>query len=435
MNDDGTDSNTESSTSQAPTEIVPSDGPIGRYLSWAQGQQPHWLYAVATIETIATHELARYGFYLRTREYPLSLWFALAGESASGKSTAIRQGREFIETVWTEASVAHATSPWIEAEGSVAGLLAVLTDLYDPHRQTTAAILFHHELSAVMQTREPIGEMLCRVSDGLTYERNLRELQRGKQGRAARTPDKVVNPRVSGLFASTEVALARVFNEAHRTGGLYSRFSWVKPAFTRDDARFRSDQPPDADPLYRAAVDEWTGWLATMSFVDREISLSPDAEAILRAFFEVQRSCLAEQGPMNGPRMRLVEKARVFAAVNAVGRRSSIVSESDMACACRLAGLLITEAEKLLHLGAEPLMRKVYNAQEMIERAGDVGISQRELMNRLGITSTTFAEVAQTLVKTGRAVEIKPRGSTVVRYLSATSEAGKRHLAHNEYLK
>jgi hypothetical protein len=366
----------------------------------------------------------------------LSLWFALAGESASGKSTAIRQGRDFIETVWKEASVQHAQSPWVEAEGSVAGILAVLSELYDVHRQTTTGLLFHHELSAVFQTREPIAEMLCRLADGLTYERNLRELQRsGSKGRAGKAPDRIESPVFSGLFASTEVSLARVFNEAHRMGGLYSRFSWIKPAFTRDDARFETDQSPDTDPRYRDAVDVWCGWLATLGLVDREISLSPEAEAVLLAFFEVQRSCLVERGPMNGPRMRLVEKARVFAAVFATERCSSIVSAVDMTYACRLAGVLIAEAEKLLHLGAEPIMRKVVAAREIIDASGETGVSQRELSERLGIGSATLAEVVATLIVSEYAVDHKRRGARTVTLVSTKSERGKKLLETTEYIR
>lgn len=443
MSDDLETVERDNSGSQAGAEIPALDGPVGAYMRWAETQQPNRLYALAVVSTIACHELARYGFHLRHNRYPMSVWFALAGESASGKTTAIRQGRTFIEKVWEESSVTHPTPPWIEAEGSIAGLLAVLHDLYDVHRRTTTAILFHHELSSVFQTREPVGEMLCRLADGLTYERNLRELQsrggsRGRGGRGQSRPDQIINPVVSGVFASTEVALARVFNEAHRQGGLYSRICWLYPRFTRDDARFEPDGPPGEDPLWREAVDAWTGWIAMLSTLEnREISLSPEAESALRGFFDRQRNALQEHDPMNGPRMRLVEKARVFSALFAVGRLTTTVSAEDMERACAIADVLIEHAEALSHLGSDPIVRKINKAREIIDMAGDLGISFRTLYKRLGVSKSTAEEVVGTLINAAYIVDVKPRGASSpanTLLVSTTCERGRRLLQHSRII-
>lgn len=384
--------------------------------------------------TLGVHEVARYGFHLRQREYPMSLWTVLAGDSASGKSTAITQARKFVEAAWEEATIRHSTSPWIETEGSIPGLLNVFSDLYDPNRRTTVGIMFHHELSAVLNTREPIAEMLCRLADGHDYERNLRELQKGPGKRDDRGgPAKIHSPVLSGLFASTEVALARVFNEAHRAGGLFSRFAWVAPPFDKDDLRFKPDVKPEDDPLYKVAVEHWAGWLGMLGLVDREISLSPAAEAVLRDFFNTQKTYIRDGDPMNGPRLRLVEKARVFAAVFAVQHQDSVVSEADMIYACNLTDVLLEHTEALSHLGTDAIVQKVRRARMLIEASGDLGVPRKVLYERLGINRRAMDEVIGTLLDAGHAIDVKPRGgaSTLV---STSSSRGQNLAEHDDLI-
>ena len=94
---------------QVVLEYLPPNAPTLKYLEWAQavhGSPP--VYHLACMLVCTCYELVRRGFRLPkiadSGDYPLSLWFALIGDSGTGKSTAINAAQDFIRDSWQAAS-------------------------------------------------------------------------------------------------------------------------------------------------------------------------------------------------------------------------------------------------------------------------------------------------------------------------------------------
>ena len=404
--------------------VITPDSPIDLYLRWARVEHgaPE-IYHFATILAIASQELARRGF--RIQRGVLSLWFALIGESAQGKSSAISMGEQFIHDAWRDAGLEFEPDPWLEAEGSIAGLLASIREHYDEGRDTTTCMLFQHEFASLFQTREAMSEMLCRIADGHSYQRHLRELQRKKD-----RPDKIIHPVVSGLFATTEAALAPHFKEAQRSGGLFSRLAWVKPRFSPGQLRLERDRDAATQKLRDRAIDAWTAWFAQLGILldacGGTLTVEPAAYDLLEAeLFEPVRKDCAEGDDANGIRLRTVERARVTAAIFAAQRVDDVVRIEDMRRAVAWSQILLRHAAHI-SVGAAESHRLSQRLEKVIRTQGDAGANLRLLYSRTRTDKRLLQAALDILLDQGFIVEDRGRKSGVQFYVHADTVRGRQ---------
>ncbi len=391
-----------------------------RWVTVEHGSPP--VYHLAAILAFCCHELARRGFHLRQRHKPFGIWFALVGDSAMGKSTAINFAEDFMRDVWHNASLSLSPDPWVEMEGSVSGLLAAIHGHYESSRGTTVCMAFHHELASVFATREPISEMLCRLADGQTYQRNIRELQKKGKSDVGAQPDRIVNPVISGLFATTEAALEPHFGEAQRSGGIFSRLWWVKPIFNKSYLRFEVES--DANEVNRdMAVDLWVGWLAQLSMLKSEsltFSMSTQAQDMLRDGIWAKHR--EEMGDDVDPvKLRVIDKTKVIAAVYAAMRGSVVVEVQDLQYAVAFAGWLTEHSLRVSSLGAPKLVRLADRLEGIVRGLGEAGATRKDFYGKMRVSKGHLDEVIETALDRGTIVKDNSTSGTT-RYLAASTE-------------
>jgi hypothetical protein len=389
------------SDSQELSAIVPPASPIEAYLQWAtfeHGLPAIYHYVVAL--SLAAHELAQRGFTVRG-DYPLSAWFALVGDSASGKSKAIGMGEKFIRQVWSNVGQAWNLDPWVEIEGSQSGILSAIAEHYNPNNDSTVCLLFQNEFASMFSSREPVAEMLCKLSDGQTYQRNLRELQRHRKGG---TPlDRITRPITQGLFATTEEGLANVFTSAHRFGGIFSRLWWIRPEFDRERLRLREDYDEIPDPgYYDTALLAWQQWLASLElFESKEIGITKAAFECQRVFFESVKVESVAGDSQNAVRLRLVEKTRIFAAIFATMRspvaQPCTIVESDMQHAVAFAGVLFEHSGRMDSIGSPEIVRLAQRTTRYVRAKGEAGAQRRDIYMVLRCDKRTLDLVLEML--------------------------------------
>jgi hypothetical protein len=422
--------------------IFPANSPIARYLAWTTAAHGSPLeYNVAVAVTAGVHELARRGFRLPkvvdVGEYPLAVWIVLLGESATGKSTALSAGQDFLRHCWNAAGVAIDPDPWIEPEGSPQGLVTVLQEHYDEQRSTTVGLLYHHEFAAMLQSREAIGELICKLSDGRTMELNFLNRKKAKTPNA----DRLINPRVSALLCTTEQQLLAHFKQAYRFGGLFTRLIWEVPTFTRDHIRLSQDHAgaQSARQLRDDAVDSTVGWFASLDLMGSQdgydFKFTAEGHAVLedrlfRPWREAYTSRVADEN-MHGVRMRLVEKARVFAALHASWRGQLEIKPVDVEFAVQLAQHYHSQVARVSHFGTSDIYQKIQQAEEMVRSAADIGCYRRDLYKRLKCDKKTLDTIVETLIDNGLVFH-DWRMESAGRLIHASTDAGAKAREHAE---
>lgn len=398
--------------------ILPEGSPLRQFVSWATnayGSPP--LFHLAAALTIMTYELGRRGFYLQNlvddSQAPLTLWFALVSASGTGKSTAINVAQDFARAAWENANIQIVPDPWVEPEGSIQGVFVALQDHYDAGRETTAAILYHHELAQVFATREAVSEQLCKFADSRTIQANYRQHQKRKRG--APMADRVVNPRLSLIAATTEAQLAPHFKDAQRSGGIFTRFIWLRPVLRREHVKMRTEhfvEPRTGERKRHAEVRKdvlhsWSGWFMTLAQMSvecgRDFAFTDSATELLeRELFEpFARRYRHTDDNMHGVCMRLVEKARVIAAVHASMRGSLDIEERDVKPAIALAEIFLREAISVAGFGASDLYRHAQRIETIVRTAGEDGILRRDLYSHLKIHKRELDLALETLADKG----------------------------------
>jgi len=405
-------------------DAIPGGTPLEAYLEWAcrqHGAPP--AYHVVCAIAAAIHELARRGFRLGTGA-PMSMWFALIGDSATGKSTAIDMVDDFIHEVWREASCTPTVDPWVEANGSIAGLLSSVNEHFDASRGTTVCMLYEHEFSSLFNTREAIAEFLCNLADGRTIQRNLRELQKAPRAGGGRL-DRVYLPCTSGLFATTEPALAAVFTDAMRHGGLFSRVWWVRPAFDSTNFRMRA---VDHTAERQDAITAWTGWLVGLGLHETfTIQFEPEAwEYLEQRMFRPHAEACTEDDDLNPTRIRSVEKAQVIAALFATMQGRCVISVADVELARKFMGIMVTHTRAMQGIGSGTLMRAITKAELFVRNAGNDGVSKRDMYKKLHTDKRTMDLVLETLLDRGSVLEDKATRTTL--YVLAETARGQEIL-------
>lgn len=397
---------------QAILDLLPSSSPLHRYVQWAcsaHGSPPVYHVACALVQLF--YELTRRGFRLPKvvddGEYPLTVQFLLLGGSHTGKGTALDAIQDFAATVWKRTQVPE-VDPWIELEGSIEGITQAIQDRYIEKHDSTPAVLYDKEISKVFARREPLTELLCKLADGRTIQSNYRGKQRKSQSAKA---NMLVNPRVSALYCTTEPQLAPHFKDSHRMGGLFPRLIWLKPVFGKGDIWLSQDHV-GATPLGSVrtqAATEWASWLVQLEMVSRELgkrfSCSAEAHAVLHnelfVPFAAEYHATETDDNMHAVKMRLLEKARVFAALHAAMHYRVHLEPEDMFFAVRLAKYfltMITSEDSVRDLGANDSFRISKRIELAIKQTGNEGMLRRELYSTLRLDKRTLDDALAQLI-------------------------------------
>jgi len=104
---------------------------------------------------------------------------------------------------------------------------------------------------------------------------------------------------------------------------------------------------------------------------------------------------------MHGVRMRLVEKARVFATLSAALRCSAFVEVPDVVFADALVKLFLGHAHSMYALGAGEIYRLALRAESIIKASKDEGVLRRELYRVIRVDKKTMDQALETLMDQG----------------------------------
>ncbi len=403
----------------------------------AHGSPP--IYHLGCSLALLLYELTWRGFRLPKvvdeGEYPLTAQFLLLGSSSTGKTTAFNSMQDFANAVWTQTSTKPEVDPWVELEGSMEGISSAIQDRYIERTDNTPVVLFDPEISKVFARREPLTDLLCKLADGRTIQSNYR----GKQGKKRNVnADRIVNPRISALYCTTEAQLAPHFKDSHRMGGMFPRLIWLRPDFTKRDIWLSQDHM-GAKPLgaiREDAIFGWSQWIVELEIAaseqGRRFEFTPEAHGVLNN--ELFQPIIDQFEPdsiddnMHAVRVRLLEKARVFAALHAAMRYELRVLPEDVHFAANLVRLLLsmlTLDSPVRDLGAHDDFRAAKRVERVILDAGDTGMLRRELYIRLRVSKKVLDEALEQLIDQESIFLDNAMTQRTGRYLHSDSPLGR----------
>lgn len=367
----------------------PETGPIAEYVRWAAttGHAPPIMH-LASILPVVGYELIRRGFQ-EPRFGSLVQWIALIAPSGSTKTTQMRLARVFSEE-WYSSMFASdiAPEPWLSLEGSMAGVLHAAAQLPTVAGRTPG-ILYHSEFSKVLRS-DDVSDVLNQLYDGDPYERNLRYLQKLKDGfGGSNVKARIADPAFTLLALTTPISLEGVIRPEMLQGGLYARFLWIRAKLNRDDLQ---PWPQRIEQSREALLNTWRLWFSSLegsrlTGLAPEIELSDAAEKYLESVFKLLGDSIVGDGFDSTVTSRILPHATRIACYYAASRfdrqgNHIIVSEDD---AARAAALVLHSAEYALALGTEigatslAIDAKQRQILQLATRAGTDGVSRREI--------------------------------------------------------
>ena len=413
-------------------EAMPSEGILKDYVRWAvQETYAPPIFHLGAILPAWAWTVGRWGWTLPVRGRQVALQSFLIGPPASAKSTALRLAHGFHEDFLRGWEVSKVEA-WLEAEGTVAGLIEHLTDRYDHGLDLTAAILFHEEVSSLLGQGGPVVDILMQLFDNKPFvERQLvRYRQARSQGQA--TPHRIEKPAISGVFCGTLKSAQDTLGERHFDGGLVSRSLW----FTGepDMERYFTAGP---DPLGRShGLQAWTHlgrYLPARSQGGgRVVRETKACNEVLRWTLYPRMKEASSKGldAMTASLQRGMGIARTVAALYALSCGRSEAGESDMRAAVKLVEMSLDNAEMLAGNSAKhELYRLVEKADRAIEQAGAAGVGRYQLnRNHLRLPKVMLDQVVAQLEEERDVVIVRePSGGRyrdVLKKRSALSAAG-----------
>lgn len=411
---------------------VPVDTALAAYLGWATSDGGLAVLHLASALVFAANTLARRGFVLKLQNKTIhpTLWVALVTGTGTGKTTAIDRAADFQLDVGRETGLGT-KDPFVEPTGSIPGVFTALQDHFDEPRGTTVAILHHDELSAVLATKEPIGDLLCQLHDCRTVSYHTKTARRKDASGGA---EKVVEPRISALFASNRAQLGEQFRESHRMGGLFPRMQWIQPAFKPEHIQADvSDPVAVAENAARRqeAVVAWANWegqLSALTGVGTNLLLEPTAlEYIaleLKApLLELTKNDDSEN--MRGAYMRLLHRTYVLAMIFALGRQRLVIELEDAKAAVELARGLNLHLQAATDIGSDTKQRLMKLVTTLVLAAGEQGLPRSEVYTHARVTKTVLSEIIETLTDAELIIESTSLRARKRLYHVSTA-AGKR---------
>ncbi len=394
------------------SDAFPVDSPLGAYLDWAcRASAAPAIYHLASILTVACHELARRGF--DTRNSKLSLLFALVGDSSTGKSHAMTLAQQFVRKLWDD-GLAPSKDPWIEPAGQTRQLFETLRGFYDDDRGTTVCILVSEEFSSYFRGRESGVEFLCRIADG-----------RDMQQQAAKGTKTLKAPTISGLFASTESSLASAFTADSFFSGVFSRICWIH-AEPRIDVDVLINEVDIYDERYTKAQETWQQWFAGLGLHEKlRVELPREVGTMIEKAAKERPWLASEAGnPVNAVRTRLLYKMPVFSAIYALLSGRITINATDVTQALKLGTILLEHAHRMRAITDSDIVRTIDRASRLIDKT-DKGITRRDLYTSLRVDRKTVDIVIETLLDKETILEDRS-GTGTVRYIAATSDRAEQ---------
>jgi hypothetical protein len=398
---------------QAVLQLLPQGTVLHKYVQWASaihGSPPAFHLACAI--AFLLHELDRRGLRLPkvadVGEYPLTALFLFCCSSATGKTSAINAIQDFSQACWSEAGLD--LDPWIKPDGSIQGISHAVREHFDEDRNATSVIFYHQEASSLFAAREAVTELFCELVDGRTIQSQFRYQQKAKKQDA--NANKIVNPRVNGILATSEAQLAPHFRESHRLGGIFTRLLWLRPEFEQQDIWFAQDHE-EADrgiaKMRTGLITHVVGWMALLEQMKAEsghnFTFTAEAHGELgrRVFdpFKAAYTNAHADDNMHGVRMRLLEKARVFAVLSAALRCSVQVETQDVIFAEGLVKMFLTHAHSMYALGAGEIYRLALRVEAVIRASRNHGTLRRELYRTCRVDKNTMDQALETLIDQG----------------------------------
>lgn len=390
-------------------ECMPTEGVIYDYVCWAsQETYADPLYHLACILPVAAYQTATRGWggpwEVTGRGKQCAIQSFIIGGPASAKSTCMRKARDFhIEVMQRERNQLwrDEENPWLQAEGTVPGLLEAIHDLYDEELDVSPAIFNHEEVSSLLEKGGVVVDTLMQLFDTVPrVERHLREYRRMRQ-EGQRPASEVICPAVSGIFCGTMNSAGATLTARHFEGGLVSRSLW----FTGEADLERYFETGPDDEGRRALVTRWTHLGPSLSGhrLGGGASMVQEAQGckpILQPMFEKFVEAAKDGNDARAAQLqRGLLQARVVAALYALSCSRVLVTPEDVRRAVKLVELSQAAAEVLAGVTADDMIWRFYQkAVDSIRKAGEEGIPRWKLnKNRLKVNAGTMGQVVDLL--------------------------------------
>lgn len=393
---------------------MPERGILRAYCEWIRPltHVPVPFHLAAILPGLA-YDVGRRGFTIPYFHRAV-VWCGLIGVSGTGKSYATNKATDFVRD-WQQLTLGpHYMDPYIEAEGSLPGIVENLSKRFYPPGGVTPAVLSHNEFSKVLGPPDA-PEALCLLYDGRDYVRNLRYLQK-KQDKGEAVSPIVRAPVVSAVFASTRISMERVFSPSMIEGGLFSRILWFSEHINKERLRFLPEEDRAGRDQLLEMWCQWSGHMdaAHVQGVPTDIVIDPAGlEFIKEELFDAIRARLVTDDRISTTVSRAVPHAVRVATLFALSRGNIVkgrftVDLTDVVPAVNLVHWCLRHAELLAAtLAVDPIVRLQHKVQGFIEQAGAAGISRSDIYRKFNLTKKEVDPVVQALLEQESIVEVR----------------------------
>lgn len=362
---------------------MPAEGILRDYVCWAvQETYAPPIFHLASILPAWAWTVTRWGWHLPVRGAQGALQSFLIGPPASAKSTCVRLAIAFHEEFLEEWDSDERT-PWLQAEGTVAGLLEHLSDRYEDEVEITPAILFHEEVSSLLDGGGAVVDIMMQLFDACPkVERQLVRYREARR-RGEKPPNCVVRPAVGGVFCATPRSAADTLTERHFDGGLVSRSLWL----TGEAAVERYFTAGPAPIARREVLRRWTHHARSLPALGaRGGGKIVRENAVFKGVFDWTLFPRFQQANQAGRESeaatlgRAMGQARTIAGLYALSCGRLEVIEADVRAAVKLVEMSLANTLVLQGRAAESeLYRAVERAEALIRRAGAEGLNRTDL--------------------------------------------------------
>lgn len=412
------------------------------------------IHHLAAVIPAVANLMAQRGWHTATRQSQTAVQTLIVGPSGSGKSAALREVMRLVaevdELYWGSAYDRMKHNRWLEAEGTMAGLVEGLHDMHLENLDTvppsplvswpvngTPVVLYHEEFSSVLSKRDAMLETILQLFDPKPrFERNL-AMYRAMARRGEQPPSFVERPAVSAVFCTTLSALQGVFKQQHIDGGLSQRFSWAYGEGDRERIRLDApDRPSERTEVARdwvAALRYWDRWYYQAGGphrAQRVIHTAPEVKAYLNtALKQIKLAHKNRDFPTVSQRIRAVNSAHALSQIYAWSRGTTLVHMDDMRQAVAFYERSIQSFNYLRdYLDTSSLYSQAKLLEEVIRARGRKGMPRSEMYKVLRCSKPELDMVLDSLKdqEAVTRVTISPkaakRGRPVERWMSTEFE-------------
>ncbi len=322
---------------------MPSHGLLHSYMAWVvPTTHAPPLYHLGAILPGFCYEVARRGIRIAgpgsEGELP-RVWTCLVGGSAGGKSTAHNSAQDFVRE-WQTAILGGAyIDPYLHLDGSMPGILAASASYYRESAGATVAVFETDEMTKILAQLDSVAETLCKVFDGRTIVRQLRQFQVAKAA-GEKVNDTVRAPAISASFATVPASLERVAQGYHLEGGLFSRVLWFRGSLQPSELQPRRTARTSARTAALAEWQGWTGWLDGQAALGTPLVVQVPATVYQllddELFGKWRENLVNDRDRVNSARLRAIPYAETLAGLFALSCGRLVVDDDDAVRAINL---------------------------------------------------------------------------------------------------